>query len=260
MDCIRVFQEKVFSYYREHGRDLPFRNTQDPYHILLSEIMLQQTQVERGVRYWEQFIVRWPTVHDLACAERKDLLSSWMGLGYNSRAIRLQEAAKIIDTEYNGDVLKALREGNKLPGIGPYTAAAVRIFAANEDLVAVDTNIRRIIIAEFGLSNEAVDREILELAWKCLPKGRAREWHNALMDYGATLMTSRKTGIRPKTRQSRFEGSTRQVRARILRELLVGPLAFEELERRINDGRMSSLLDSMVKEGLVREEGGRYYI
>ncbi len=263
---VAAFQGKVLSFYAEKGRDLPWRHTTDPYRILLSEVMLQQTQVDRVIGYYTRWLRLWPTARDLAAAPRDAVLREWMGLGYNNRAVRLHEACKAICERFHCDVLAALSHHKELPGIGPYTASAVRIFSANEDVVTVDTNIRRILIHEFGLDEKAADRELWEVAQRCLPRGRSCEWHNALMDYGALHLTSRKTGIKPRTRQSRFEGSDRQVRAAILRFLLTdagkGTYHAEALAGAAGQGvdreRFAIILDSMARDGLL-SRGKRGY-
>ena len=192
-----------------------------------------------------------------------------MGLGYNTRAINLHKTAQKIVKEHDGDVIRALQDFKSLPGIGPYTAAAVQIFSQNRDITAVDTNIRRIFIHEFGLSDKTGDREVWALAKKCLPQGKSRDWHNALMDYGATLMTARRTGIRPKTRQSRFEGSNRQIRAKMLRHLLKSEAcSFQELKRiaetdkdaKTDKERLQKILDKMLKEGVIKKKGAGYFV
>lgn len=250
---IHLFQDKIFQFYKEHGRTLPWRNTTDPHHILISEIMLQQTQVSRVVSYYTQWVTRWPTLSDLAHTSYGDVLRMWMGLGYNRRAQYLHQTAKIIDHDFDGDLLFALQQQHKLPGIGPYTSKAVQIFATNADLAAVDTNIRRIYIHELHLPETLSDSEVCSYAEQCLPKGRSREWHNALMDYGALSLTAAKTGIKPKTRQSKFEGSDRQVRATILRTLLQHPFAFAELQQmlHINQARLEQILTKMANEDVI---------
>ena len=194
------------------------------------------TQVDRVVAYYRRWLRKWPTIHELAEANRADVLREWLGLGYNNRAKYLHETARIISEKYKGDVLAALDRHQGLPGIGPYTAAAVRIFSANEDAITVDTNIRRILIHRFKLGESTSDKELWELARRCLPKGRSRDWHNALMDYGAVFLTSRKIGIRPKTRQGKFEGSDRQIRAKMLRYLLNKRASLDELRKMTDCG------------------------
>ena len=162
----------------------------------------------------------------------------------------------------SGDVLKAVTNYKEIPGIGPYTSRAIQIFAANKDLVTVDTNIRRIFIHEFHLPEDYPEKSLWELAERCLLKGKSRQWHNALMDYGALFLTSKKTGISPKTKQSRFEGSDRQIRAQILRKLLHTSLSKQELceEFMIDKERLQSILNKMVKKQLLTLNDNRYYI
>ena len=250
---IQRFQKKVLSFYKKYGRELPWRNTADPYKILLSELMLQQTQVHRVIPYYEKWIARWPTLGALASASRAEVLSAWMGLGYNTRAVNLHKTVQKIVTEFNGDVIQTMKQYKELPGIGRYTSQAVQIFSTNADLVTVDTNIRRILIAEFHLSEDISDRDLWMYAEQCLPKGRSREWHNALMDYGALFFTSQRTGIKPKTQQSPFEGSDRQIRAAVLRFLLCGPSSFETIHRAscVEQMRLKKILGKMVDEELL---------
>ena len=258
---IAQFRRKILYFYKKDKRDLPWRKTADPYAILLSEIMLQQTQVNRGIAYFEKWLKRWPTVQDLAKADRSDVLREWMGLGYNNRARHIHESAKMICGRFKGDVLLVMEQYKELPGIGPYTAATVRIFSNNEDITAVDTNIRRILIHEFKLDEKIKDKELWALAKMCLPKGKSREWHNALMDYGATHLTSRKTGIRPKGRQSKFEGSDRQVRAAVLRFILSHSQAsFAQLKKHTGceKERLRAILDKMQKDNILISGKGMY--
>jgi len=259
---IQRFQEQVFTFSQAHGRSLPWRETTDPYRILVSEVMLQQTQVSRVIPFYEHWIEAWPSVAALADASRASVLRAWMGLGYNSRGVNLHRAAGVIVERFAGDVLEAMRQYAEVPGVGRYTAQAVRIFAANEDLVTVDTNIRRILRAEFSLADATPDRDLWDLAVRCLPRGRSREWHNALMDYGALLVTARRTGIAPRTRQSRFEGSDRQVRARLLRLLLQSPASAVTLAEKTatSKKRIRRILGKMSEEGLVVSNGGVYRI
>lgn len=253
---IHEIQQKIIHFYQQNKRDLPWRNTTDAYYILLSEVMLQQTQVSRVIFYFETWTKTWPTIHDLAQAPRSAVLRAWMGLGYNSRAVRLHQTANIISRQYQGDVLKAMEKYQHLPGIGPYTATAVRIFAANDDVVTVDTNIRRILIHEFELSENVSTSLLWELARRCLPKGRSREWHNALMDYGSLVLTSRKTKISPITQQSAFQGSDRQIRGKILRNILEKPMPIDELHRLIDvpSSRIDRLVHQLHSEDLLTIE------
>ncbi len=259
---IQEFQKKVFSFYQKNKRDLPWRKTTDPYKILLSELMLQQTQVNRVILYYEKWITRWPDIHALASASLAEVLQAWMGLGYNTRAINLHKAARKIVTEFDNDVLEAMKQYKEIPGVGRYTLQAVQIFSTNADLVTVDTNIRRIFIKEFNLPEKVSDKELWKLAEKCLPIGKSRDWHNALMDYGALHLTSQKTGIKPKTQQSRFEGSDRQIRARILRCLLNDTMSLSELKKtfRIEQKRLRRILDKMVTEKIIVNKNNSYQL
>ncbi|MBE3121460.1 MAG: Fe-S cluster assembly protein HesB [Thermoplasmata archaeon] len=259
---IQEFQKKVFSFYQKNKRDLPWRKTTDPYKILLSELMLQQTQVNRVILYYEKWIARWPAIDALASASLAEVLQAWMGLGYNTRAINLHKAARKIVTEFDNDVIEAMKQYKEIPGVGRYTSQAVQIFSTNTDLVTVDTNIRRIFIKEFHLPEKVSDKELWGLAERCLPKGRSREWHNALMDYGALHLTATKTGIKPKTQQSRFEGSDRQLRARIIRILLQNDESLVNISRILNVdiSWLQRILEKLISEEIISKKNNRYYL
>lgn len=259
---IHGFQERVFSFYARYGRTLPWRQTTDPYRILVSEVMLQQTQVSRVIPFYEHWIQTWPAVESLAQASTTGVLKAWMGLGYNRRAINLHRAANVIVQEYHGDVLSAMCEYKRIPGVGEYTARAVLIFSGNEDTVTVDTNIRRILIAEFQLPQTTSNVDLWAIADQCLPRGRSRDWHNALMDYGALSMTARSTGIAPRTRQTSYQGSDRQIRALILKTLLKQPQSDTTLTQqcKIPQERLEAILAKMQKEGLVIIEENKYRV
>jgi A/G-specific adenine glycosylase len=224
--------------------------------------MLQQTQVSRVISFYEQWIARWPTLGALASASRAEVLKAWMGLGYNTRAVHLHQAVQKIIAEFDGDVIAAMKQYKEIPGVGRYTAHAVQIFSTNADLVTVDTNIRRIFIAEFHLSENLSTQELWAIAEQCLPRGRSREWHNALMDYGALQQTARKTGIRPVSQQSSFEGSDRQLRAAVLRLLLSGPSSFETIYQTVGGDQMKlqKILGKMVDEDLLVQQDKKYRV
>jgi A/G-specific adenine glycosylase len=259
---IQVFQQKIFTFYQRHKRDLPWRKTTDPYKILLSELMLQQTQVNRVVEYYEKWTAQWPTIQDLSKASRVEVLQAWMGLGYNNRAVNLHKAAQKIISDFNADILQAMQHYKGIPGVGRYTSQAVQIFATNADLVTVDTNIRRIFINEFHLSEKTTDTELWCLSEDCLPKGQSRDWHNALMDYGALYLTSKKTGIKPKTQQTSFKGSDRQIRAQIIRTLLQKSASVSQLEHLLNieKERLKRILEKMITEQIITYHINRYQL
>ncbi|MFO8077946.1 MAG: Fe-S cluster assembly protein HesB [Thermoplasmatota archaeon] len=259
---LQRFQKKILAFYQRNKRDLPWRKSTDPYHILVSEFMLQQTQVSRVIAYYTSWIDNWPTVQSLANSPYKNVLTAWMGLGYNRRAMYLHETAQIIVHDFDGDVLKAVKQFDKLPGIGPYTSKAIQIFADNADIATVDTNIRRIFISEFDLDESVSDKALFTIAKQCLPQGKSRDWHNALMDYGALYLTSRKTGIKPKTQQPKFQGSDRQIRGKIIRLLLKEEQSEYQLQKelKVESKRLSKILTKMLDEKTVSKTNAYYHV
>jgi A/G-specific adenine glycosylase len=251
---IKQFHEKIFSWWNENRREFPWRETTNPYHIMVSEIMLQQTQTSRVVTKYKDFIKQFPTFEKLAKASKADVLSLWSGLGYNRRAIWLQEAAKeVLELK---EFPKTPEELVKLKGIGPYTARSILIFAFNLDLATVDTNIRRILIAEKFANEDTTEKQLFEIATKLVPSGKSRDWHNALMDYGSIIVTARKTGISPTSKQSIFKDSNREKRGQILKYLLEKKEAsIDDLEAVLNLKReeLEAILDKMVHEGLINK-------
>ena len=227
--------------------------------------MLCQTQVSRVIVYYTDWLRKFPTVADLAQASTSDVLSAWSGLGYNSRGLRVLQAAKDIvahwsfPTTYEGLIA--------LPGVGDYVANAILAFAYGQDVAVIDTNIRRILIHQFSLDEKTSLKELKEIALKVLPHWYATEWYNALMDYGALELTAKKSGIRPLTRQSKFEGSRRQVRAWIVKQLLPHPnpspysaslhwqeegLTLMQIQQRFPDrDDLQSIVDDLVKEKII---------
>jgi len=263
------FRRVVWAYYRAHGRhDLPWRKTRDPYKILVSEVMLQQTQVERVRAFYAEFTRRFPTAKALAAAPLADVLRAWQGLGYNRRAKLLREAARALSRVGKSDI--PTRELETLPGVGPYTARAVAAFAFDQDVVCIETNIRTAVIHHFfphyGPRTSIDDSEIAEVLARVLPKGRAREWYWALMDYGAHL---KRSGVRVNARsahhapQKRFAGSLRQARGAILRELARAPRSGARLLGLLGDDRRLQLREAraaLMKEGLVVKRGRHYVL
>lgn len=217
---INAFRKKIFVFYRVHGRHaLAFRKTQNPYRIAVSEIMLQQTQVPRVLPKYRAWVREFPTWRALSKASQRKVLTHWSGLGYNRRALYLHAAAQKIVADYGGKTPEDINQLSSLPGFGPYTSRAILIFALNKNVVTVDTNIRRVLIHEFGLSPRTPLKEVWRIAEHILPKGRSRDWHNALMDY-ATIALPKTPNIRPLSTQSRFKGSVREIRGEIIRSLL----------------------------------------
>ncbi|MCF2137586.1 MAG: Fe-S cluster assembly protein HesB [Candidatus Thorarchaeota archaeon] len=262
---IKDFQQEIMDWWRNNARDLPWRREPTPYHVLVSEIMLQQTQVSRVIPKYHQFLNEFPTIPELARADTRRLLQVWSGLGYNRRALWLREAAAEIVKI--GEFPQTPQELRKLKGIGPYTSRSILIFAFNRDLAAVDTNIRRVFIARGFAEEDTTDKDLQEIADTLLLRGRSRDWHNALMDYGAIMLDAASTGITPRTTQSRFKGSTRQVRGAIIKILTRTPhmnlagLRAELEGEQIKTEKSGLVVEQLVSEGLVsRSESGEYYI
>ena len=257
------FREKVWTFYREKGRhDLPWRSTTDPYHILVSEIMLQQTQVSRCLVKYPEFIGSFPDFSSLAESPLADLLRVWQGMGYNRRAIALKRTAEIVMSRYGGNLPREESELRDLPGIGKATAASIAAFAFNLPVVFIETNIRRVFIHCYFAEPEVVsDREILPLVSATLDRGNPREWYYALMDLGAVLGKEVRNPNRRSAHyhvQTRFEGSRRQVRGKILALLTAsGTLTQEEITRATaGDPEMIQAVIIMLEsEGFLVTEG-----
>ncbi|MDP9018560.1 MAG: A/G-specific adenine glycosylase [Candidatus Eremiobacteraeota bacterium] len=188
-------QKKLLAWYSVHGRAaLPWRHSRNPYDVLVSEFMLQQTQVDRVIPKYEAFLAAFPDFATLARASTADVLRAWKGLGYNSRAIRLKRIAQIVCAEFGGILPAVEATLRRLPGVGAYTAAAVRAFAFHADVVALDTNIRRVLHRVVHGMEYPVVANAQQLALdaaRLLPAGRAHDWNSALMDLGATICTAR---------------------------------------------------------------------
>lgn len=261
-----AFQSTLWEYYRAHGRDLPWRQPEqtgvfDPYKILVSEIMLQQTQVQRVIPKYIQFLEMFPTVQSLATASLATVLEVWLGLGYNRRAKFLWHTARIISDEYAGSVPSDIRELVKLPGIGTNTAAAILVYAYNQPHNFIETNIRSVYIHHFFHGRESVtDTELMPIIEQTLDKESPRHWYWALMDYGGFLKSRHSNPSRQSKHhivQADFAGSRRQLRGKLL-GFLRQPRTLEELEREISDPRLLSTLDDLCSEGLISSQGDQY--
>jgi A/G-specific adenine glycosylase len=186
----------LLGWYAQEGRSLPWRGTRDPYRILVSEIMLQQTQVSRVIRKYREFLGRFPTLRSLDRARTSSVIRAWSGLGYNARALRLQKIARLVVKKSDGRIPADPKLLLTLPGIGRYTANALACFAFRRGVPVVDTNIRRVLTRIFSRSRSArmklSERGVWELAESLLPRGSSRDWTFALMDLGATICTARR--------------------------------------------------------------------
>ena len=264
---ILEFRQMVLSHYEQYGRDMAWRNTTDPYQILVSEIMLQQTQVERVTIKFPEFIRAFPDFASLAAAPLAQVLTVWQGMGYNRRAIALQKCAIRVMNEYNGILPADVDILATFPGIGRATASSIAAFAFNMPVVFVETNIRRVFIHFFFTDTDTVsDAEILPLVEQALYRNNPRVWYWALMDLGSVL---KKTVPNPNrrsvhyTKQSPFEGSDRNIRGIIIRMLLAEPGMSEKkfLGIRSDDpARIKKILLALESEGFILRHNDRFFL
>ena len=265
--AIRTFRKSIYDYYRTDGRDLPWRKTKNPYRILVSEVMLQQTQVERVIGKYGEFLAAFPDFPSLAEAPLPRLLRLWQGMGYNRRALMLRSLAQKIVGEHWGRMPSDPETLIGLPGIGPYTLGAIMAFAFNKPVVFLDTNIRRVYIDAFFPGREKIrDEEIVPLIRQTLDARSPRKWYNALMDYGAMLKQRRGNPNKRSahySRQASFENSDRQVRGRILKVLVNGsPLSVARIaqETGMEAARVKKNLGALEREAFIERRGRRYLI
>lgn len=264
---ISSFQSTIYRYYTEQGRDLPWRNTNDPYCILVSEMMLQQTQVERVMEKYNLFLSKFPDLACLARATLREVLGVWQGLGYNRRAISLMKLAQVVVSQHDGRIPTNMEALIKLPGIGRATAGSILAFAFHEPSAFIETNIRRVFIHHFFQDREGIhDDEIIPLVESTLDRSNSRDWYYALMDYGSMLkkeITNPNRKSAHYTRQSPFEDSDRKIRGAILKAL-VGKVSItqEDITAAIGGGeeRMKKILAALAKEGFIVRRGKTYRI
>jgi A/G-specific adenine glycosylase len=256
------FREKIYQHYAVHGRKMPWRASRDPYHILVSEIMLQQTQVERVVPKYEQFIATFPDFFSLAQAPLREILARWRGLGYNRRAISLKKISQRVVAEYQGNLPDSVETLQTFQGVGPGTAGAICAFAFNKPAVFIETNIRRVFIHCFFAGRNGIkDKEILPLVERTLDTRCPRTWYHALMDYGVMLKHEEHNPnwrSAHYSRQSPFRGSNREIRGLILRILLEhGSLPKVELIRSVgrNPERVRPIIAQLITEGFLVRQG-----
>lgn len=271
----------VLTWFAAHGRDLPWRRTRDPWAILVSEVMLQQTQASRVAPAWEGFLSRFPTVAACAAAPVGEVVRAWAGLGYNRRGVNLHRAARAVVDRHGGEVPADLGALLALPGVGPYTARAVLAFAFEADVAVLDVNVARVLVRVAGDRSQP-------FADGLVPAGRAWSWNSALVDLGATVCTATRPACgvcpllpecgwvggaggfwpdpaAPSTHQSRFAGSDRQGRGRLVTALRSGPVASSGAALAAAAGwpddapRAARIADSLVADGLaVRSADGAW--
>ncbi|HEV3312004.1 MAG TPA: A/G-specific adenine glycosylase [Chloroflexota bacterium] len=257
---VEEFRHEVLHFFHDHGRDLPWRQTRDPYRILVSEIMLQQTQVSRVLPFYTDFLERFPDVETLSRASEGDVIRTWQGLGYNRRAVYLKRAASSVCRQHGGEFPRGHTDLESLPGVGPYTAKAIACFAFDQQVAVVETNVRK-AIRYFAQSVDPLPQSyaIDELADLLLPQGNAWEWNQAMIDFGAL-----KVPPMPKTRPSqpavRFEETDRFWRGRILANLCEQTHAvsvarlIRELPEERDEYRVMRLIDALAADGLIRHD------
>ncbi len=256
------FHDTIWGYYRTHARPMPWRDAPTFYNVLISELMLQQTQVSRVEPKFVAFTQRFPSMIELAQAPLADVMSQWVGLGYNRRAKYLHEASRLIVK--NGQP-RGVAELVALPGVGKNTAAAIMNYAYNSATPFVETNIRTVYIESFFKGKvDITDRQILDLVTTTIDYEHPREWFWALMDYGAHLKASGLANTASShhyRRQTPLAGSVRQMRGWIVRALAGGALSRARLTRQFgDDARFTGALSALQSEGLVTETNGTLHL
>lgn len=265
---IKQFQKTIQTFYKNNRRHFAWRTTTDPYHILVSEIMLQQTQASRVEKKYSQFIATFPDFTTLAKAPLKKLLTVWQGMGYNRRALQLQAIAKELLKNYPNKFPADPTILQTFKGIGPNTAASICAFAFNQPVVFIETNIRTVFIHHFFKDDKDIhDRMILPLISQTLDIKNSRIWYYALMDYGAHLKKEYKNPSRQSkhyTRQSQFLGSDRQIRGNILKTLLKKSsltksqilIYLDSVEKK----RVEKILHDLVQEKFIKQKNNLFFI
>lgn len=267
MNTIAQFAEFIWNFYHQNKRDFAWRNTNNPYYIIVSEIMLQQTQTHRVIAKFEEFIAAFATIEDLAAAPLRDVLSVWSGLGYYRRARFLHQLAQKVMQEYAGIIPQDPKILQTFPGIGPNTAGSICAFAFNQPTIFIETNIRTVFIHSFFRDRESVsDKELLPLITAAVDQNNPREWYYALMDYGVFLKARTTNPSRKSThyaKQSKFEGSDRQIRAKILKFIVNARSASHQdiLVHSAQDAvRVERIIERLVAESFVKKNNDIYFI
>jgi A/G-specific adenine glycosylase len=261
------FQNIIWDYYRTNSRNgLPWRKNTAAYSVWISEVMLQQTQVDRVIIFFKNWMKQFPTIKKLAQANQVELLRAWKGLGYNSRALRLKRAAEIIVRDYKGVFPKTYESTLELPGIGPYTAGAISAFAYNQPVTMIETNIRRVYLHHFFKDQANIhDKELLEIISQTIDQKNPREWYWALMDYGSYLgktIPNPNKKSRHYTVQKKFKGSDREIRGKVLELLLnkkkqsVEQLVLQLQEVASDQERIEKIIDQLDHEGFLTVNHG----
>jgi len=271
-----MIQTIILDWYKTNKRNLPWRHTTNPYHILVSEMMLQQTQVDRVIPKYKHFLQTFPTLQALANTSPAEVINEWAGLGYNRRALYLHKFARAVVDKFAGKIPDNREQLMTLPGIGPYTSQAIRCFAFGKDVEVVDINIKRIYSRIF-FRGEGSGQELQNIARHLIPTGKGVEWNNALMDFGSMVCTdvpkctscplteqcsAYKAGtpekyVKPK-QQSKFIGSNRYYRSLVIKELrkdkefsssIIGIKKLKPKEK--TDEWFNTIIESLENDGLI---------
>lgn len=259
------FKELVWRKGREVYRDMPWRQDTRPYYVLASELMLQQTQVERVIPKFELFITAFPDEQSLAESSLADVLRLWQGLGYNRRAKFLHEAAKKIMAEFQGSFPDTVEDLVTLPGVGKNTAGAIMAYSFNQPVVFIETNIRTVYLHHFFPDGDIVDdKTIANLLDETMDKNHPREWYWALMDYGSFLKRSGQARLKQSKhykKQSPLRGSVREVRGQIIKALAARDMNQSQLSRHLAaDDRFEAALTGLMKDGLVTHSHDKLHL
>ena len=271
VDQIRLFQQKIYDYYHKNRRDFAWRRDITEYKVFISEVMLQQTQTARVSVKFDQWIQKFPDFTSVAQASQHEILLTWQGLGYNRRGLNVARAAQKIVDDFNGSLPRTLDQLEDLPGIGPNTAGSISAFAFNLPVAFIETNIRTVFLYEFFQEKDLVhDKEILDLVKQTVNEQNPRDWYYALMDYGVYLKKELKINNKKSkqyARQSKFEGSRRQVRGAVIRILsLVKKISEEELvflvkeEIPENIHSVENVVQQLLDETLIFKKDSYIYL
>jgi len=264
----KQFTETVKRYYAENKRDLPWRKVENVsardlgYRVVVSEYMLQQTQVKRVIPKYNNWMSKWPTLDHFMHATIADVLTEWSGLGYNRRAKYLHTTLQQIADYHDGFVPQNINALTALPGIGVNTAAAIIVYTYNLPQVFIETNIRSVYLHSFfpNTRTPITDREILDIVSKTIDNEQPRQWYYALMDYGAYIKKTHESQLSKSLhykRQPAFKGSNRQVRGRIMQiATQLKKVNIKELQSEIQDSRFYSILEALQQEGLIEIRKG----
>ena len=265
-EVINQFQDIIYDHYNRYGRKFPWRETDNPYHIVVSEFMLQQTQTHRVLTPYTTFITTFPDFPSLAAAPLQKVLACWRGLGYNRRALNLKKTAEIVTNQFDNRLPHDLETLKTFPGIGTATAAAIACFAFQKPVVFIETNIRTVYIYFFFQTRQKVkDTTLLPLVRQTRDTTNPRHWYYALMDYGV-MLKKRHPFLNKKSahyrKQPSFKGSNRQIRGLILKELVTKTYTASELLSTLgcDPKRGKKILLQLEKEGFIKREGDTFSI